>query len=575
MIYLRFILLGILWMWMGCATPTVPTGGPRDVQPPKLDSSRYSTPNRQTNFREKEIILTFNEWVQLKDAQKQVLISPPMKKAPKIKIKNKSVVLLLDDTLRANTTYTINFGNAIADITESNVAPNMRFVFSTGDKLDSLKTGGKIVDAQTGTAKENVWLMLYDNMNNDSLPLKERPYYCAKTNKDGIFQLENLKAGSYKVFALEDKNNNYLYDLPNEAIGFWKEPLVLNDSVQPSIQLRLFEPEPPLKVQTAKQAHIGAISLRFSRRLRDSLRLLPINLPADYTAHWAIGTDTARLWFKGALVLDTTYQWQVWEGDRLLDTIAIKHSKTPAMPQGQPMELYLLNKVSAGKNSKTGNAAAAVTRLSQHPQQPIQLTWNRPLLRIDTARCWVLDDSTQQRILVEISVGEPPFQQITFRGNWRPQSSVQVVFLPQSLEDFYGAMQSDTVRQVYQMGKPEDYGTILALVSGADSTRSYVLQLIGSNEEVLDRISFSGQRSFSHTFARLKPQSYTLRLLHDANGNGRWDAGDYLKGEQPETMTNSNSIQLRANWENEIELLLDGSAPPPKKTDGSGKKGKF
>jgi len=207
-----------------CANIGNPEGGSRDTTPPVIDSVE-STPNLQRNFNpvtaEQDIIIKFNEWVKIEDAFKQVVTSPPLTYTPKIELKGKGVVLKFDprEVLKANTTYTVNFGKAIKDITENNAVRNLRFVFSTGDIIDTAYIAGKLQDAVTGEFKEDQLIMLYES-EADSLVYKQRPVYFSRSDANGNFIIENIKDTTYKIFALEDANSNYLYDQDKEKIAF-------------------------------------------------------------------------------------------------------------------------------------------------------------------------------------------------------------------------------------------------------------------------------------------------------------------------------------------------------------------
>ncbi|MEL6922896.1 MAG: Ig-like domain-containing protein, partial [Bacteroidota bacterium] len=183
-----------------CATPGNPDGGPRDEQPPQLDSLS-STPNYQTNFTKQRLEFTFDEWVKLNNPVKEVLVSPPFIKSLNLTIRKKTVRVEFpeDEELKENTTYTINFGDAIQDLTESNPVPDFRFVFSTGDEIDSLSINGSIKDAITGEPVPDVRVFLYYNQA-DSVVRTIKPYYFAKADKNGSFKIENLPAATFKAF---------------------------------------------------------------------------------------------------------------------------------------------------------------------------------------------------------------------------------------------------------------------------------------------------------------------------------------------------------------------------------------
>ena len=220
-IYSFFLLLSILTL-IRCANPVTPTGGQKDIEPPK--TVKCTPPNLSTYFRANEIKIEFDEFVQLKDPNNQVTISPPWLPNTDFKIRGKSIVIKLNDSLRANTTYAFNFGDAISDITENNISRNFIYVFSTGSFIDSLSLEGQVVDAFNLTPQKDVLAMLYMDNNDtipfDSLPYKVKPYYLTRTNENGEFRLINLSEASFKIFALKDINSSFTFDLPDEKIAF-------------------------------------------------------------------------------------------------------------------------------------------------------------------------------------------------------------------------------------------------------------------------------------------------------------------------------------------------------------------
>ncbi len=200
-----------------CANVVAPTGGPRDEDPPEV--IRSTPPNHSTNFRGGRIRIFFNEFIELRNIRQQLLISPPLEQVPEVSIRGRSIVMDIEEELRPNTTYNFFFGDAIRDITEGNAIPNFQFVFSTGDYVDSLSVRGQVNNAFNLKPEEGVYVMLYSNVY-DSVPYLERPVYLAKTDKNGQFSISNMAGGEYLIFALDDRNNNFLYDMPGERIAF-------------------------------------------------------------------------------------------------------------------------------------------------------------------------------------------------------------------------------------------------------------------------------------------------------------------------------------------------------------------
>jgi hypothetical protein len=201
-----------------CAKMGSMSGGIKDVDSPVLLSSKPA--NYSVNFKSQKIELVFDEFVQLKNVNQELIISPPLPKKPDVRLKEKSIIIDLKNELRENTTYTLNFGKAIADNNEGNPITNFEFVFSTGSYLDSLSVKGHIVNAFNLQASKEAFIVgLYDQTE-DSVPLKTIPVYVGKTDEKGRFRINNIKADTFKVFALKDLNYNLRFDLPTEEIAF-------------------------------------------------------------------------------------------------------------------------------------------------------------------------------------------------------------------------------------------------------------------------------------------------------------------------------------------------------------------
>src|ERR1044072_834737 len=228
---------------LGCAQIVTPDGGPKDTSPPY--AVHYSPDSAATNFHGTKIVITFNEYISLNDLNKQLIISPAVKRKPEVTVRKKDLVIQFKDTLEPNTTYSISFGKAIRDITESNVLNNFRYVFSTGPYIDSLKCSGRVVNAQNLRGEKNVLVMLYRNTS-DSAPYREKPYYYTRTDDDGNFMLTNLAAATYRIFALADEGEDYLFNTPDERIAFSDSLLHLTGSVD-SLRMLMFKERPSVQ----------------------------------------------------------------------------------------------------------------------------------------------------------------------------------------------------------------------------------------------------------------------------------------------------------------------------------------
>jgi hypothetical protein len=204
-------LLSLILLLQGCAKVGTPTGGLKDITPPKyLDGDPE---NRSTGFNGKEISFRFDEFIQFKDLNKELLVSPPLKVKPDVKLKDKSVKINLKNELTPNTTYTINFGKSISDLNEGNLLPDFEFVFSTGDQIDSLSVAGKALNAfdHKPLKDQEITVMLYDNLA-DSAPLLQIPRYIGRANSNGLFTINNIHPDTLSLIVVNDANGNLKYD---------------------------------------------------------------------------------------------------------------------------------------------------------------------------------------------------------------------------------------------------------------------------------------------------------------------------------------------------------------------------
>lgn len=297
----------------GCGQVGMPTGGPRDSIPPRLVSSTPAPNSTQASGN--KITLTFNEYVDLKDAQNNVLISPFPKKSPSIEFKLKTVTVKLKDSLLPNTTYSINFGNAIVDINEGNPLKDFTYVFSTGDKIDTLTLAGKIIIAETGKTDSTLVALLYRSLD-DSAVQKYRPDYVSRLKGDGSFIFVNLPAGNFKVYALQDGDGGKTYNAKKEMFAFADSPVSVSETTEPVILYASAsekEKQPAAATSTAKPKKLiytlppGALSqdllkpfeMRFNSPLKDfnpaSLILRDTNFNAVTSAVWSIDSNRTKI----------------------------------------------------------------------------------------------------------------------------------------------------------------------------------------------------------------------------------------------------------------------------------------
>ncbi|MCK6649936.1 MAG: Ig-like domain-containing protein, partial [Bacteroidia bacterium] len=305
-----------------CAQIVAPGGGAKDTTAPKV--LKYSPDSAQLGFNSKKIEINFDEYIQLKDLNNQLIISPPLNKAPDIDVKNKTLSIEFDknEVLKSNTTYCISFGNAVTDVNEGNPIENFKYIFSTGTFIDSLKVKGKAKTAFDHRTEKGILVMLYSDLS-DSIVFKAQPDYFGKTKADGTFEINNVRSGKYKIVAIKDANANYKYDGESESIAF--SDSLVDATNKKEIELELFQ-EPAKKIFLKKATHpsYGRFDFILSQG-SDSIRIN--NLSNDLKGvqeyfEFSKNKDSLTYWItnyqKDSIVL------QISNGNKIIDTLEFK-----------------------------------------------------------------------------------------------------------------------------------------------------------------------------------------------------------------------------------------------------------
>ena len=293
LVILNFILLS-------CARVGSPVGGTKDSIPPKVVSSNIDTARVNVPRDIKELRIDFVEYITLKDINKQLIISPPLKKMTKIipsGMANKYLLIKWEDTLQANTTYNFNFGNAIVDNNEGNALRYYNFAFSTGDKIDDLYISGELKsllkDKDSNSSESNMVVGLYQEK--DTMNYRQKPYYITKADPDGYFELNYLSPGNYHIIAIDDANSNSVYDPGKENIGFLKEKLTLDKNIS-GLKINLFPSRKEQKYAEMKET-AGGILMTFEGN-PETVKVLSLNEKLqDYRVTHSPKSDSINIWF--------------------------------------------------------------------------------------------------------------------------------------------------------------------------------------------------------------------------------------------------------------------------------------
>lgn len=314
----------------GCAQIGMPMGGPKDSLPPVL--TQASPSNHALNFKGNRISLTFDEYIQLDNPLKNVIVSPLPNKTPFIDFKLKTVTVKLFDTLKPNTTYSIQFGNTIRDLNENNPLAGFDYVFSTGSYIDTLQLSGSVMLAETGTIDTTLIAMLYSDLS-DSAVYKHKPDYITRVDKEGKFLFRNLSPGSYVLFAIKDESGQYIYNNPSQVFAFADSAVHPSISGGDKIQLYAFQEEKPVsKIATQKETEELKYVTAVKGGAQDLLSPLEINFSHQIkiidTAGFYIADTLLQRLPGQTLTIDSTrkkvYIQYNWTGSTVYDLVIMK-----------------------------------------------------------------------------------------------------------------------------------------------------------------------------------------------------------------------------------------------------------
>lgn len=519
--------------FLSCANPVMPKGGPPDETAPQLILEE-STRNFQTNFQKQKIELTFDEWIQLKDQFTQIVVSPPTEFRTEVKLKKRTIEFEFneEEVLREEATYVINFGESIQDLTEGNPA-EMRFVFSTGDYIDSLKISGNVIDAFTGEPVKDALVMLYENTA-DSVVRTERPFYFGKTDKSGNFLIENVKSDTFKCATLIDQNLNYLFDNESERFGFLDTTVLISDSTQPNITLLMFDEEKQLFLIEEEQENYGLMKLFFNQ---DPLDLLIEYDSLDQYVHFENDKDTIKVWYH----FEAEQEWNLYiHRDTTIDTILVE--------SGLKAEFLESNKLKKIKEKRK-----SIPPLN--PIEPLNLFFNHPLLSFDTTGIKVYEDSIKTKVYTTLSIDSINHRQLNFDFPWKEGLNYELEILPGKITDRFGLMNEDTIVQKFQVALSKNFGTIVLRVLDLNQETNYVAKLLIGNEVIKD-FQISQVGSFEVTLNALPAGKYSVEVIEDLDGNGRWTTGNYDLKRQPERLMTKELEELRENWDLDAEVSV-------------------
>lgn len=506
---------------IGCAKRGTITGGEKDITPPVL---KYSSPeNGNTGFKGKTIRLNFDEYIKLKDVQKQLVISPPLEKQPLITptVASKYITIQLSDTLQPNTTYSFNFGNSIQDNNEGNILQQFKYIFSTGIYIDSLSLSGSIKDAFKKEPESFISVMLYeaDENSNDSIVFKKNPRYITNTlDSLKTFKLENLKEGKYLLIAIKDQNSNHKFDPKQDKIGFIKEYITV--PTETSYEIKLFQEELKFKAIRPSQASGNRIIMGYEGNHND----IKITLKNGNTVLPTIVTD-----FKGK---DSV---QIWYPAIKTDSLRLQVTK----------ETYTADFTIKTKNQKKDTLNFNTNQQSSlNLRDQFSITSSIPLTQFEPAKMNLINkDSLAVPFTTKYEISS---QKLTFDFTPEPLEKYTLTLLPGALTD-YLEQKNDSLIYTFSTKNTSDYGNLKLTLLNVKSF-PVIIELTNKKGDVLASAYSEGESVIN--FNNITPELYTIRIIYDENKNRVWDTGNYLEKRQPEKVIYfPKEVDVRANWD--------------------------
>jgi hypothetical protein len=525
----RIAAILFLLMLAACAQINALTGGSDDEAAPVIDSAKTIPYNGQTNFDGSEVRIKFDEYIILNKPADNIIITPRQTVAPVIKSHNKTLTITFVEPLKDNTTYTISFNHAVSDITEKNDSV-FQYVFSTGDYIDSLVLRGTVTDAFTNMPAPEFLIALYPletQADFDSIPYKFKPTYITQTDKNGNFKLNYLKAGTFYIYAIGDRNRNLILQ-PDEQIAFLAQHTVeVNDSTPPvalrAYAQRSFESE----ISRVKYEAPGRLELVFSNppdtfEISTSMQLLQENTgKKDSLVFWLAEKPTPKMRFVTEL-------------------------------NGEPDTLKPIYK-SVDEDQRQVRITMNVTDGKLLPGEPLKLTFSEPVA------LYGVNPSGVRLMREDSTFFEPLFEVENVRSlvlKNQPAEKTALIIDSAAFTSIYGAINITPQTVVFEQHPASYYGSLVVMTDTTFATPG-IVYLLDSKGIPVDTVAFAKTMEFKN----LLPGDYQLQLILDADGNGKWSGGSLKEGRIPEKVIYFNEpVTIKSKWEKEVEWIFNSQS---------------
>jgi hypothetical protein len=521
--FMPFLALGLASVFLlSCASSGSLGGGPKDTQPPKLNEE-LSAKNYQTQSNQKVFEFLFDEFIEIKDPIREVLVSPPLVYIPKVVARGKKMVLEFNEKeeLKENTTYVINFGNSIVDLNEANPLKEFRLVFSTGDIIDSLIIEGEVKEAETGKTLQDITILVYDDLS-DSILLTKKPFYTAKTDNSGKFKIENVKKDTFRIFAIKDENRSFTYNQGTELLGFLGELVIFDDTTKVFMcELEISQPLLDYRIFETNTRQYGVIRQKWNTPVYSDLQILPID-SSDRVFH-NFEADSVRIFYT-----TTNDSININVG---FDTISIQTPERSTKP----------TKLTTREASRSSflSVADSMTIIASYPIQ-----------KIDVSKVTIVD-SFQNKIDFDLQ----QFDAFTMRFYVKAQGFKEAFLTlgKGAIIDIFDNS-NDSATYNYTIVPTEKLSELTLNITELDSTKFYTLYFRDKNEKLLKKYQIEGLSNFQIVQQNLRPEEYSIEIIDDTNKNGRWDPVSWWQRTQAEKVKKFKIEALKENWSLDKEI---------------------
>ena len=598
----NLVFLAIVLIY-SCASPGTPDGGPFDETPPRFLGS--SPRPGETANKSKKITMNFDEIVKIERAAEKVIISPPQLEQADIKANGRRIQVELFDTLKPNTTYTIDFSDAIVDNNEGNPLGNFAFMFSTGDVIDTMEVSGTVLNAEDLEPIKGISVGLHANLD-DSAFVKMPFERISRTDSRGRFTIRGIAPGKYHIFALMDGNQNFQYDSKTEMIAFsdslivpsskpdvrqdtiWADSLII-DTIKTvnythyypdDIILRAFKAEDDRQyLKNSERDKLNHFILVFNAKADTLPEITGLNFDSRdaFVVEKTSRNDSICYWIKDSLLCEQDtlmMQLKYLATDTLnqlsltTDTIYITNKQDKAQRQKAAEQAKQKEEKERKKKSKRGekvDSIAVTPFLNAKVDAPstlelgsnISISFDEPIVAIDTSaiHLQVMVDSLWQDLPYIFEADTAEYRKYWVIAPWEPEKEYQFSIDSLAFKGLYGLYTKKIKETSLKTKAIADYGTIF--LNLPQSPEYTIVELMEGDGKIVRRQPISNEKTADFYFLPAG-KKYYLRLFYDKNKNGIWDAGNYEQHQQPEEVYYyPKSWEMKANFEFEETWIVD------------------